>query len=65
MSVSVTFRNGDQTTISATKFFCNGNELSSKDEVMEAFSNKDNLIKIQGWVYDIEFYVYNIIGFTI
>jgi len=66
MYIRVTFINSRQIETDITRFCCNGNEIPlDRDIIKNCFIDGDNYIKIKGDMYDIEFYVRNVLGFTV
>jgi len=65
MYLSITFTDYNKITMNIIRFTCNGIEIQDKDVMFNCFIDGDNYIKIKGSMFDIEFYVKNVMGFTI
>ena len=66
MYIRITFINFKQIETDIIRFSCNGNEIPlNRDIIQNCFIDGDNYIKIKSDMYDIEFYVRNVLGFTV
>ena len=66
MYLSITFTDFNKiTAMKIIRFSCNGIEIQDRDTMFNCFIDGDNYIKIKGNMFDIEFYVKNVMGFTI
>jgi len=66
MYLSITFTDYNRiTAMKIIRFTCNGNEILNRDDMFNCFIDGDNYIKVKGNMFDIEFYVKNVMGFTI